>query len=375
MGKFISSFFLWALAIVLSVFTASRTLDLLAWALPSGQEIYQWLGLASFEGSMWFWSFYFVHGAKGTYQRGIAIIMSVFSIVGVCIALVSDLLVDASQTGKLPKLPPEQSQAVIIFLGVVIALNVAAFIACKLLSIDNLRLMKEQDAEDVIHNAGLTAITSLAPAIAADAAPHLATEWANRTWQRLVPGVGYTQYLGPAQQTAQIAPPVQAQQSIDTSKTIDADKSIDAPKQSRKAAALGVAQLPKQQGKSWWDKLFKKEEEEAPVFTSVYNNPKHPAGKMVRQSFTHTVPLSPIAQQRMANRQQRLRPTTQLVPPKQSQDEGKGTVQPPLSQQGQKKPVDRIAPKQQPIRNQGAYTVNHDRIAQRKGAPMFPTND
>src|SRR5690242_16505352 len=78
MGKFISNLFLGALAIGLSIFTGSRTLDLLAWALPANQVIYQWLGLAAFEGGMYFWSFYFVYGAKGTPQRSISVVMAVF---------------------------------------------------------------------------------------------------------------------------------------------------------------------------------------------------------------------------------------------------------------------------------------------------------
>src|SRR5579885_2502571 len=90
MGKFISNLFLGALAIGLSLFTASRTLDLLGWALPAGQVIYQWLGLAAFEGGMYFWSFYFISGAKGTPQRSISLCMAVFSVIAVCVATRSE---------------------------------------------------------------------------------------------------------------------------------------------------------------------------------------------------------------------------------------------------------------------------------------------
>lgn len=198
MGKFISNLFLGALAIGLSIFTASRTLDLLAWALPVGQVIYQWLGLAAFEGGMYFWSFYFVNGAKGTPQRSISVIMAVFSIVAVAVATIADLSLDAGQAGKVAPLSPAMQQAMIVFLGVVIAFNVAAFLACKLMSIENLRNIKEGQAEDKIYDEGLRAISSLAPSMASAAAPYLAQEWANRTWDRIVPGArGRTEYLGP----------------------------------------------------------------------------------------------------------------------------------------------------------------------------------
>jgi len=212
MGKFISNLFLGALAIGLSIFTGSRTLDLLAWALPVNQAVYQWLGLAAFEGGMYFWAFYFVYGAKGTPQRSIAIVMAVFSIIAVCVATVADLSLGAAQSGKIAPLSPTMQQTLIIFLGIVIVCNVAAFLACKLMSIEKLKEAAEQNAEDMIHAAGLRAIVSIAPHIAGQAAPYLAEEWANRTWQRLVPGAhGRTEYLGPVASPAALPPAQPAQ--------------------------------------------------------------------------------------------------------------------------------------------------------------------
>ena len=207
MGKFISNVFLGALALGLSIFTASRTLDLLAWALPSNQTIYQWLGLAAFEGGMYFWAFFFVMGAKGTPQRSISVLMAVFSIIAVCVATIADLSLDAGQAGKGPALSPAMQQTMIVFLGVTISLNVAAFLACKLMSIENLRSIREGVAEDHIYSEGLRAIDGLTPQIAAEAAPYLAAEWSTRTWQRIVPGVQrQTQYVGPVRVTPAPAP-------------------------------------------------------------------------------------------------------------------------------------------------------------------------
>lgn len=198
MGKFISNLFLGALAIGLSLFTASRTLDLLGWALPAGQVIYQWLGLAAFEGGMYFWSFYFISGAKGTPQRSISLCMAVFSVIAVCVATIADLSLGASESGKIAPLSPSMQQAMIVFVGVVIALNVAAFLACHLLSPEKLREIKSGQAEDLIYSEGLRAIEAVAPSMAADAAPLLAADWSNRVWQKIVPGVPRTtQYLGP----------------------------------------------------------------------------------------------------------------------------------------------------------------------------------
>lgn len=222
MGKFISGLFLGALAIGLSIFTGSRTLDLLAWALPTGQQIYQWLGLCAFEGGMLFWSYYFVAGAKGTPQRAISVCMACFSIIAVSVCTIADLSLDAGQKGEIAALTGAQAQAVIIFVGIVIVVNVAAYLACHLLSVENMRNMREQEAEDKIYEAGLKAISGLAPSIAADAAPYLATEWANRTWQRIVPGVQHKTYYLPQQQpAAAIAAPAPAPAALAQTKSID----------------------------------------------------------------------------------------------------------------------------------------------------------
>jgi len=198
MGKFASNLFLGALALGLSIFTGSRTLDLLAWALPASQQIYQWLGLAAFEGGMYFWAFFFISGAQGTYQRTISLIMAVFSVLAVSIATIADLSLDAGQAGKVAPLSSGMQLMMIIFVGIVVALNVAAYLACHLLSPEKLREIKSGVAEDLIFGEGLRAIEALAPSMAAEAAPHLAAEWSNRTWARIVPGIPRQTYALPA---------------------------------------------------------------------------------------------------------------------------------------------------------------------------------
>src|SRR6266849_591318 len=216
MGKFASNLFLGALALGLSIFTGSRTLDLLAWALPASQQIYQWLGLAAFEGGMYFWAFFFVAGAKGTQQRTISLIMAVFSVLAVCIATVADLTLDAGQAGKGTPLSASAQQGMIVFVGIVVALNVAAFLATHLMSPEKLREIKAGVAEDHIYAEGLRAIEALAPSMAAEAAPHLAAEWSNRTWARIVPGIPRQTYALPASSPvpALPAPAGQAQAAL-----------------------------------------------------------------------------------------------------------------------------------------------------------------
>lgn len=323
MGKFTSVLFLGALALGLSFFTGSRTLDLLAWALPTNQEIYKWLGLAAFEGGMYFWSGYFVWGAKGIPQRSIAIIMAVLSIVAIAVCTIADMNIDAAQQGKVAQLDQTTSQTIIVFIGVIIVLNVAAFVACHLFSIENMRRMKEQDAEDMIYNAGLKAISAIAPGIAADAAPYLAEEWANRTWQKLVPGVPHrTEYIPDANATPQ---------------TIQ-----------KKAPLLSKA-------RNFFGGNGTSEEVSLPHRGTIdTSQPTSALPRPKTQQKALPRPVSSVAAERKARREQRYTlPVQPVIPP----DE-KGTVQPPF-------PATQAVPIK---KNQGPYVVN-------RPLPKMPTND
>jgi len=195
-SKFISNLFLGAMAIGLTIFTATRTLDLLSQWLPVNQQIMQWLGLIAFEGGFYFWAFYFSAAAKGDAQRGIALVMTVICFIGISVATIMDLVLVGASDGKLPPIPMNLKFTIVVFVGVIIVLNVAAFMAAKLFDVDRLKIAAEQSAEDMIHAAGLQAIHKIGPQIATAAAPQIAEEWAQQTWQKILPGAARpTQFI------------------------------------------------------------------------------------------------------------------------------------------------------------------------------------
>lgn len=323
MSKFISNLFLGALAILLSIFTASRTLDLLAWALPANQVIYQWLGLCAYEGGMYFWSFYFVSGAKGVPQRSISLCMAVFSVVAVMVATIADLSLGASEAGKIAALPASMQQAMIVFVGVTIALNVAAFLACKLMSPEKLREIKAGQAEDMIFGEGLRAIEAIAPTMAAEAAPYLAAEWSNRTWQRIVPGVPRQTYVLPPAGSSPEAPALPAPALPAPALPASASTPAPAP-----APVPSQAPTPRRRGRflSW---LAGKDAPQASASFSqtadaseVPATPKAPAAPAHRVpdhvafSYNRVRPRYPhIAAARRAARSQRHHSTGRIVAP------------------------------------------------------------
>lgn len=188
MFKVIANILLAALAIGLTIFTGSRTLDLLQQWLPANQENMKYLGLAAFEGGLYFWAFYFVVGAKGAIQRGTAFMMIVISFIAVALATVADLMLVGAEDGKLPPINIDEKQAIVVFVGIVITLNVAAFLAAKLTHPDKLKEMAVQDAEDHIHAVNLAMIRAAAPNVAAHAAPIMTDRWVSETWGRMLPG-------------------------------------------------------------------------------------------------------------------------------------------------------------------------------------------
>jgi hypothetical protein len=141
--------------------------------------------------------------------------MIIVDFLGIAIATVADLVLTGAKDGKLPAINGDMQQAIVVFIGIIIVLNVAAFMAAKLISPAKLREWAVQDAEDVIYSEEQKAIKSLAPSVAGSMAPIRAQQWANQTWDRLLPGTSVSSYrpedvIDSYPATPQIAAPVGA---------------------------------------------------------------------------------------------------------------------------------------------------------------------
>lgn len=204
MGKVIANILLGSLTIALTIFTASRTLDLLSQWLPVSQAIYVWLGLAAFEGGFILWCLFFASAAKGSVQRSVSFLMIIFCFLGIAVATISDLVLTGAKDGRLPAINANLQQAIVVFIGIVIVVNVGAFAAAKLISPEKLRQWARQDAQDKIFEEEHKAIREMAPRIAAQMAPIQARQWAESMWGQLLPGM-QVQEMGTYPQTGQIA--------------------------------------------------------------------------------------------------------------------------------------------------------------------------
>lgn len=168
------------MGISLLIYTASRTLNFIRLTLPAGSQDTAYLALVAFDGGLVLWAAFYLYGAKGPWQRGIAALMTIVSLVGVCIGFGADTLYTASGAG-LARLDPGTVQTAIWAMVIIIALNVAAVTLTHMTHPDALLAQAEEEAQDQITHATLEGIKRNSLALAGELGPQLANRWTSRT--------------------------------------------------------------------------------------------------------------------------------------------------------------------------------------------------
>jgi hypothetical protein len=178
-----------AIGLALLVFTALRTLDLIQLALPADQQITGYLALVAFDGGLIAWTLFYLHGARGAWQRAIAAIMIVVSLTGVLIAFGADMLYSAEQRGTIATLDPAIITGAIWAMVFIIGATVAAVIGIHLTDPEARRMQAEEEARDKITEAALKQIAAHADSLAAELAPQLGAAWLADMRARYIDGL------------------------------------------------------------------------------------------------------------------------------------------------------------------------------------------
>ncbi len=207
MAKSLTFILVALMALALMLFTASRTLDLLQLLLPANQSVFAYLGLVAFDGGLFGWSLWFAYGARGQYQRAIALLMVIVSLVAIGITTIGDLVISAAAKGLVNALSEQQRLAILLGVGAIVFLNVAAFFLTHITEPERLRAMATENAKDMIHAETLRQIHQAAPIVASQVAPNLTRQWVVETVQQLLPG---TTWQGEHQPPAIAAPTINA---------------------------------------------------------------------------------------------------------------------------------------------------------------------
>lgn len=177
MKRVLATLFITTVAIVLAVYSAWRSLDFISLTIPPEQQAMGFLALLATEGGIFCWMLYFLFGAGGAWQRGISLVMTIVDLCGSVALFSADTLLRSGQNGLVATMAPDEIRLIILALSGLIALNVAATIACHLFDPAHQRRAAEQEAFDEVENLALATIRQNSQSLAAELAPVLAADW------------------------------------------------------------------------------------------------------------------------------------------------------------------------------------------------------
>jgi hypothetical protein len=190
MKRVLGTLFVTAVALVLAVYSAMRSLDFINLTLPPEQAAMGYLALVATEGGIFCWLIYYLHGADGAWQRGISLVMTIIDLVGSIALFTADTLLQAGRNGLAVGLAPDEIRMVIMGLSALIALNIAATVCCHLFDPENLKRAAEQEAFSAVQDATLAQISQNANTLASELAPVLSADWMRDTRARYTAALG-----------------------------------------------------------------------------------------------------------------------------------------------------------------------------------------
>lgn len=186
MKKTLWSIMLDILKLALLLFTASRTLDLFQRILGPENMAVGLFGLAALDGGLIGWSQYYMHSARGSLQNAIALLMTIVDLVGVVIAFLGDMIMQAASRGVVGAMDENTAMTVIIALAAIIGINIAAGVFVGVSDPKLAQQRKEQEQLDKIQEKVLEHMASESDAIAARMVPQLVNAWSQRTQEQLI---------------------------------------------------------------------------------------------------------------------------------------------------------------------------------------------
>ena len=179
MKKNIATLSITALGLALLIYTAMRGLDFIMATLPADKQILAYFALAATEGGVLFFLGYYLHGADGSWQRAISIIMLVVDFLGSMALFTADTLLRAGENGIVKTLGTDEMLTVIYAMSGLIALNVAAGIGLHLTDPEAQKRSIAADVKDKIQAEAMRQLTEQAASIAAELAPSAAQSMAD----------------------------------------------------------------------------------------------------------------------------------------------------------------------------------------------------
>ena len=181
MFKKIGSLSVMVLAVLLLIYSGSRSLNFIQMTLPPDNQILAFFGLAALDGGLIAWLLTYLNGSHGGWQRGIALIMVLVDFLGAFAMFTLDTLFNTGLAGMTAQMTPDSITVAVIGLSIVIGLNIAATVAHHLTDPDRLREQAEEEAKSRIEDQALRLLNENANQLAAQLAPQIAKDWMEDT--------------------------------------------------------------------------------------------------------------------------------------------------------------------------------------------------
>ena len=181
MTKVLAKLLISALALILMAYTGARSVNFIMATLPPERQLLAFFALACLEGGMLGWLYYFLKGAEGAWQRGIAAVLVVIDFAGSAALFTADTLFESAKAGLTAGLAPEEIRMTLLALSGVIAVNVAAKLLCWAMDPKARKERAQSEAFDKIDDLALDKIDGESDRLAEELANEMTAAWKAQT--------------------------------------------------------------------------------------------------------------------------------------------------------------------------------------------------
>lgn len=150
MKKHLTSGLTFFMGLGLFIFVAFFNVRFFMGLMPAGYELLGWLGLFSLDGGFVVWLLMFKRIEQGNAQRTIALVMFIVDLIGSIGSMIAEMIHTAATRGGAGDIGPDARWVLLVVVGVIVGVNIAAELAYSLFDPNLFAKVKEAQLEDTI---------------------------------------------------------------------------------------------------------------------------------------------------------------------------------------------------------------------------------
>ena len=203
--SFAPKFLLYAMGLVLLLYTAYRTVSLVSQTLPKEAALLSIAAVVAFDGGIIAWLFYFTRGAKSNQQVAIAGGMIFVDFIGVAILFISHTLLNERLYAQNPDTLRNLGILAIWTLVIGTLANVGALLLSHAFDPDEIMTRARRDVEAEISRKAVELVEAEAAKLAGQVAPGLARDTLERARLARIGSMAQPAFLKDSQPPLQIS--------------------------------------------------------------------------------------------------------------------------------------------------------------------------